>query len=235
MIDDIKDELEKLVDPAKAQKRIEWEKKYNEPSTMYGIPARFVREVSSKYYRNVKKEGRKRILESCNLLLKQEIVELRTIAFDWAYRIREEFLAEDFTLFESWLERYVHGWGGCDDLCVHAFGALIYRFPQSLSKVEVWRFSQNRWMRRASAVTLVLPARKGLFLDDILDIADRLLHDDDDLVQKGYGWMLKEAGKAHPHEVFRFVMDHRKEMPRTALRYAIEKMPAEWKKLAMEK
>jgi 3-methyladenine DNA glycosylase AlkD len=84
-------------------------------------------------------------------------------------------------------------------------------------------------------VTLIIPARHGLFLPDVFRIADGLLLDSDDLVQKGYGWMLKAASEAHQKEVFNYVMKNRFRMPRTALRYAIEKMPAELKKQAMEK
>jgi 3-methyladenine DNA glycosylase AlkD len=90
-------------------------------------------------------------------------------------------------------------------------------------------------MRRASAVTLIIPARKGKFLKDIFEIANTLLSDQDDLVQKGYGWMLKAASRANPKEVFDYVMEKKQVMPRTALRYAIEKMPEELKIQAMEK
>ena len=69
----------------------------------------------------------------------------------------------------------------------------------------------------------------------MFEIADILLLDSDDMVQKGYGWMLKVASKEHLDEIFRFVTDHKAEMPRTALRYAIEKMPAEMKAKAMKK
>jgi len=55
------------------------------------------------------------------------------------------------------------------------------------------------------------------------------------MVQKGYGWMLKAASQAYQNEVFEFVMSKKSIMPRTALRYAIEKMPKELKSLAMEK
>jgi 3-methyladenine DNA glycosylase AlkD len=58
--------------------------------------------------------------------------------------------------------------------------------------------------------------------------------DSDDLVQKGYGWALKEASNHYPKKVFDFVMRKKTLMPRTALRYAIEKMPPNWKKLAMK-
>jgi len=82
---------------------------------------------------------------------------------------------------------------------------------------------------------LIVPARKGLFLKDIFEIADILHSDPDDMVQKGYGWMLKAASQAHQEKVFNYVMSRKATMPRTSLRYAIEKMPAELKARAMAK
>ena len=90
-------------------------------------------------------------------------------------------------------------------------------------------------MRRAAAVSLIVPAKHGKFLDNVIEIADRLLTDNDDMVQKGYGWLLKEASRKHRDKVFAYVMRNRKQMPRTALRYAIELMPKEMKAEAMKK
>jgi 3-methyladenine DNA glycosylase AlkD len=87
----------------------------------------------------------------------------------------------------------------------------------------------------AAAVTLIIPARKELFLNDVFAIADILLLDSDDMVQKGYGWMLKAASESHQTEVFNYVLSKKAVMPRTALRYAIEKMPKELKAEAMKK
>lgn len=84
-------------------------------------------------------------------------------------------------------------------------------------------------------MTLIVPARKGLFLNEIFGIADILLTDKDDMVQKGYGWMLKAASEVYEREVFDYVMSHKAVMPRTALRYAIEKMPAELRAEAMRR
>ena len=90
-------------------------------------------------------------------------------------------------------------------------------------------------MRRGAAVTLIVPAKKGLFLDDLFEIADILLLDKEDMVQKGYGWMLKVASQAHLQPAFEYVVKHKEVMPRTALRYAIEKMPEAMRKEAMKK
>ena len=90
-------------------------------------------------------------------------------------------------------------------------------------------------MRRASAVSLIVPAKHGRFLKESIEIVDLLLTDKDDIVQKGYGWLLKEASRKHTDEVFAYVMKNKRQMPRTALRYAIELMPKELKAEAMKK
>jgi len=72
-------------------------------------------------------------------------------------------------------------------------------------------------------------------LKDVFEIADKLLLDEDDMVQKGYGWLLKESSRLHQKEVFDYVMKNKSKMPRTVLRYAIELMPIELKAAAMKK
>jgi 3-methyladenine DNA glycosylase AlkD len=108
-------------------------------------------------------------------------------------------------------------------------------YPENIVKLKELAKSENRWMRRASAVSLIIPARKGKFLNEIIEIADILLLDKDDLVQKGYGWMLKVASQKNQQEIFNYVIKNKSIMPRTALRYAIEKMPNNLKIIAMEK
>jgi 3-methyladenine DNA glycosylase AlkD len=112
-------------------------------------------------------------------------------------------------------------------------GDFIEKFPEYIGELKRWTQSDNRWMRRAAAVSLIVPAKHGKYLDDVLEIADLLLTDNDDMVRKGYGWLLKEASRNHQKEVFDYVMRNRKSMPRTALRYAIELMPKELKAAAM--
>jgi 3-methyladenine DNA glycosylase AlkD len=90
-------------------------------------------------------------------------------------------------------------------------------------------------VRRAAAVTLIVPAKHGKFLKEAFAIADILLQDKEDLVQKGYGWLLKEASRLHHKEVFDYLMKHRDAMPRTAFRYALEKMPSSLRARAMAK
>ena len=138
-------------------------------------------------------------------------------------------------MFERWIDDYVNNWASCDTLCNHSLGEFVEMYPEYISNLKQFTNSNNRWKRRAAAVTLIIPARRGKFLPDILDIANLLFNDNDDLVQKGYGWMLKAASQAHQIEIFEYVMKNKKTMPRTSLRYAIEKMPEELKKQAMKR
>ena len=87
-----------------------------------------------------------------------------------------------------------------------------------------------------SALLQVAGITKELeFLKEAFEISDTLLLDSDDMVQKGYGWLLKEESRKHQKEVFEYVVKNRKIMPRTALRYAVELMPKELKAEAMKK
>lgn len=96
-------------------------------------------------------------------------------------------------------------------------------------------YTKDNTKIKLEAPTKIVPARRGLFLDEVFRLSDILLLDEDDLVQKGYGWMLKEASRKHEKEIFYYVMKNKTKMPRTALRYAIEKMPEHLRKKAIER
>jgi len=208
---------------------------FKEEVRAYGVKTAAVEKIARKYYDQVKNRDKPEIWKLCDRLLESDYSEESFIAFDWAYRLCARYEETDFVLFERWIGQYINNWAKCDTLCNHSIGAFLMRYPLYIERLKIWAVSSNRWFRRAAAVSLILPARKGMFLTDIFEIADLLLRDSDDLVQKGYGWMLKEASKSHQAEVFAFVVAHKKEMPRTALRYAIEKMPEEMRIRAMER
>jgi 3-methyladenine DNA glycosylase AlkD len=201
----------------------------------YGVRTGKVRKLARKYYGEVKDLSKDEVFNVCEELLDTGISENRTIAFQWAHRLKSEYERGDFTRFESWVEKYVHNWGACDDLCTHALGVLVYQYPELIENLKNWCSSDNMWKRRGAAVTMIYSIRNGEVLDTVIEIADLLFSDEEDLVQKGYGWMLKEASKDHPRAVFDYVMDNREEMPRTSLRYAIEKLPKDWRDRAMER
>jgi 3-methyladenine DNA glycosylase AlkD len=194
-----------------------------------------VRKIAKDNFQQIKTFSKEETFDICETLLESGDWRERTIAFQWAYRIRKQYAMGDFSRFLSWLEKYVDDWGSCDDFCTHAFGHLIYAFPDHIPGVKTWTSSENRWFRRGAAVVMIFGIRRGQGFEAAFEIADQLLMDGDDLVQKGYGWMLKEISKYEPQQVFDFVIQRKAVMPRTSLRYAIEKLSPKLRQQAMEK
>ncbi|HEX2977682.1 MAG TPA: DNA alkylation repair protein [Candidatus Babeliales bacterium] len=222
--------LSKHIDPEYREQARRFSK---EEIRLLGVRVPVVRRISAAHFSEIKNLDKKEVFQICEQLLKKE-QEFQTIAFDWLNKIRKKFEPSDFEFFQHCLENYVSNWAACDDFCTHALGFFLYKFPQFLPQLKSWANSENRWMRRASAVSLIYSLRKDFYLEDAFGLAQILLEDKDDLVQKGYGWMLKEATKTQQTDIFNFVMNHKAKMPRTALRYAIEKLPASMKQEAMK-
>jgi 3-methyladenine DNA glycosylase AlkD len=208
---------------------------FKEEIALYGVKTALVGQLAKKYQPEISKLSKPEVFVLCEELFKADYSEEAYIACDWVYSRRKEYLPQDFQFFERWINQYIDNWAKCDTLCNHSLAAFIDLYPQFLAELKGWARNGNRWSKRAAAVTLIIPAREGRYLEDIFQIADILLMDTDDLVQKGYGWMLKAASQSHEKEVFEYILKHRAVMPRTALRYAIEKMAPELKKKAMEK
>ncbi|MBM3331586.1 DNA alkylation repair protein [candidate division WOR-3 bacterium] len=232
LVAEIRREFEKAAD---AKYRESIQRFFKEPIDFYGVRTPEVRRIHREYFDRVKHLPKSEILEICELLHKGTKYEEHGIAFSWAGRLVKKLEPSDFAVLERWLKLYVSNWAACDTFCGGAVGEFLLRFQQFLPCVRAWASSKNRWLRRASAVALILAAKQERYLHEAYATADILLLDEDDMVQKGYGWLLKEIANKRPQEVFDFVLERRDRMPRTALRYAIEKMPAAWKKRAMAK
>lgn len=208
---------------------------FKEKIKFYGVKTAIVSKIGKEYFKAIKDKKKTEIFDLCEELWRSGYMEESFIACNWSYFIRKDYEPKDFEIFEKWVNNYVSNWASCDTLCNHTVGAFVEMYPEYLSDLKKWAKSKNRWMRRASAVSLIIPAKQGKFLKDIFEIADTLLLDQDDLVQKGYGWMLKAASHTHQKEIFDYIIKKKSIMPRTALRYAIEKMPKELRIKAMEK
>lgn len=208
---------------------------FKEQIETYGVKSAVVGQISKEIYSQITDFSKDEIFELCEELWKSGILEESFIACNWSYAVRKQFIESDFSIFERWVNHYVSNWASCDTFCNHTIGAFLQLYPQFVQKMKEWTHSPNRWVKRASAVSFILPARKGLFKEDIFDIANNLLLDTDDMVQKGYGWMLKSLADSYEDEVFQYVLSKRAVMPRTALRYAIEKMAPDKKQEAMKR
>ncbi|MDR0306862.1 MAG: DNA alkylation repair protein [Chitinispirillales bacterium] len=209
--------------------------KEGERALVHGVGMKEVGRIGKEFYTQIQDNPKREIFDICEELWKSKYLEEAVIACIFSESLHKKYEPSDFKVFEHWVKEYVNNWADCDTLCNHTIGTFVTVHPEYVSELKDWAKSPDRWVRRASAASLIIPARKGMFLKDIFEIADILLLDKDDMVQKGYGWMLKAAGEAYQKKVFDYVMSKKKVMPRTALRYAIEKMPQELKTEAMKK
>ncbi|MDD3859519.1 MAG: DNA alkylation repair protein [Bacteroidales bacterium] len=232
IVDDICHQLEAV---STEKNRTAGERFFKEKVNLMGVKSKELKEVSKIAFNKIKDLPKIEFFIICESFWKTGFLETGFIAGDCAYRYRKNLTPDDFETFERWIDLYVNNWASCDSFCNHTIGEFLVMYPEFINRLKIWAKSDNRWLRRASAVSLIIPARKGKFLSDIFEIADILLIDKDDMVQKGYGWMLKSASQFYQSEVYEYVIKNKATMPRTALRYAIEKMPAELKKEAMKK
>ncbi len=201
----------------------------------WGVRTPAIHKVAGIHYKTIKTRPVDERFSICRQLLETGIYEHKIMAFRWAFLARKEYQKKHLEIFSGWLNTYVDDWIDCDDLCIHVIGEFFMMFPDTAKTVTQWTRSSNYWVRRGAAVSLVLPARKGQQKALVFKIADLLLDDTEDLVRKGYGWLLKEASKTYPDDVFDFVMDRQDRMPRVSFRYAIEKLPEQMRLKAMGK
>jgi 3-methyladenine DNA glycosylase AlkD len=208
---------------------------FKEEVKYYGVKVPTVGKIAKKYWPQVKTLDKQAIFSMCEELYRSDYTEEAFVVSFWLPKYVDNLEAADLAVFQRWIERYINNWAKCDGFCNHTVGDLIQKYPRLISEVKGWAKSENRWLKRAAAVTLIVPAKKGEFLQDALEICDMLLTDGDEMVQKGYGWLLKEESRKHQREIFDYVVKNRSVMPRTSLRYAIELMPKELKAEAMKK
>ncbi len=208
---------------------------FKEKVNAYGCKTAAVSKIAKKYWKIVSTRSKHEIFSLCEELYQSVYMEEAFIVSSWVPNLKDQFEPEDIKTFRYWILNYITNWATCDSFCNHSMGDFIEKYPESINELKNWTQSENRWMRRAAAVSLIIPAKRGKYLDDVLEIADALLTDEDDMVRKGYGWLLKEASRQHEDTIFEYVQAHKREMPRTSLRYAIELMPKERRAEAMKK
>ncbi len=118
--------------------------------------------------------------------------------------------------------KYINNWDLVDVTCPHVTGKHLMDKDRTI--LYKWAKSEDLWTKRIAMVSTFCFIRKN-DLEDTFKIAEILLHDEHDLIHKAVGWMLREAGKRDIKEEEAFLKKHYKTMPRTMLRYSIEKFP----------
>src|SRR5262249_8154001 len=150
-------------------------------------------------------------------------LEVKSLGIEVVARYRRHFAPALLPIWKRWLsENHSANWATTDAICGVLIGPLIVSRPPLAVRMRGWAHDRNMWVRRAAIVSLIAQARKGESLDLMYEIARRLHADREDLIQKAVGWALREAGKADPARLERYLRANGPAIPRTTVRYAIE-------------
>ncbi len=201
---------------------------------LYGVRTPAIRAVEREIFS--KTGGRwsvKEAIDFCQTLLRSRYLESKGVGLLLLERYRKQYPKDLVNRVRQWLTGGLcSNWATTDTLSASVLSALIARYPELVEEVKSWTDSPSLWLRRSAAVGLVVFARRGEHLDAAYDVAAALSGDREDLVHKAVGWLLREAGKKDPDRLKAFLLAHGPGVPRTAVRYAIERFqPEERKKL----
>lgn len=159
-------------------------------------------------------------------LIADRYLEAKSVGIELVARYRRDFTPRLLPAWKRWLaDNHAANWATTDAICGALIGPLLLRHPEVAGRMRVWARDRNMWVRRASIVGLIQRARRGGSLDLVYENARRLHADRDDLIQKAVGWALREAGKTNMLRLERYLRANGAAIPRTTLRYAIERFP----------
>lgn len=196
---------------------------YGEGDVFLGIRVPVIRELSRRY--------RSMPLEELTALLESGYHEARFLALVLlVHRFQHGDAALRRRLFDLYLARtrYINNWDLVDLSAPGIVGAHLLETGDS-APLDRLAGSESLWERRVAMIATLAFIRAG-HVEPTLAIARTLLHDRHDLIHKAVGWMLREMGQRDPAAEQRFLAAHYREMPRTMLRYAIEKLPPDLRK-----
>ena len=225
----LKIDLNKLADPEQAKILSKFFKtgkgEYGEGDVFLGIKVPELRKITKKYFYLP--------LKDTQTLLNSKIHEYRLVAL---FILVDKYSKSDnkTEIVNLYLKntKKVNNWDLVDLSAHYILGD--YLLNKNRSVLYTLAKSKNLWEKRISIISTYAFIKNNQF-DDTLKISEILLNDNHDLIHKAVGWMLREVGKKNQAVEEKFLKKHYKVMPRTMLRYAIEKFDDKKRKFYMKK
>ena len=161
-------------------------------------------------------------------LMADPYLETKAVGISVLARFRRSFTPSLLAGWKRWLANdLAANWATTDQICGELIGPALTQYPDLLPLMRTWATHRNLWVRRASAVALIPSIRKGRGIGHAYAVATTLRQDPHDLIHKAVGWMLREASKQDPVRLERYLLTGGAAIPRTTVRYAIERFPPE--------
>ncbi|MBN1827121.1 MAG: DNA alkylation repair protein [Candidatus Eisenbacteria bacterium] len=215
--------IRSLADPKRAESN---QRFFKEPVPMYGLDAKTIRTITRETASRVKGAWTVReTVRFVDAMVRDPRWEARAVAYLMLERHAKDAGPELLPAVRRWLEKSCGNWAAVDTLAPSVLAPLLDRHPELIGEVTAWTDSPNLWLRRGAAVAFVPLARKGRRLNEAYRVAGRLLGDDEDLMHKAVGWLLREAGRTDRPRLEAWLRKKGPRIPRTSLRYAIEHFP----------
>lgn len=202
---------------------------YGEGDLFYGLTTPTVRSIVKKYSRAVS-------LDTIEALLCNPYHEVRCVALLLMVEIYEKGnIGKKEEVFNCYLNNveYINNWDLVDITCHKIIGRHVYENENAQCIHELANTS-HLWSNRIAVVSTIYLIKRGDF-DLILELSEKFLTHKHDLMHKAVGWMLREMGKVNEKTLCKFLNKNYKIMPRTMLRYSLEKLSTEQKKHYMAK
>lgn len=199
------------------------EGEYGEGDIFTGLTVPQSREIAKKY-KEISFEEVEELLQS--KIHEERLISLYILVFKFKNDAKKVF---DFYLKNT---KYVNNWDLVDSSAHLIVGEYLMDKPRDL--LYSLARSQNLWEKRIAIIATFQFIRKNQF-EDTIKIVEMLMNDKHDLIHKAAGWMLREMGKKSEKTLLEFLNKHAQKMPRTMLRYSIEKFKPEQRKLYMTK
>jgi 3-methyladenine DNA glycosylase AlkD len=195
---------------------------FKEEIKAHGWRTADLRRAAARFRREVRKEhGLDFLVAVADQLFSGSVLEEKIAAVFLLEKLDAEFGDREFEVLESWLDR-VSNWSDHDSLVHDLIGPMVAARPARAKVVFRWAKSPNRWRRRAACVSLIRGARAKMFFPEITKLSNSLLADQDDMVRKGLGWLLRETAKYDPKRTIPYLMEIRERASRLVLRTACE-------------
>lgn len=230
---------EKIIEEVKSHSNIEYANhhqkffktakgEYGEGDLFYGLRVPEIRMIAKKYHKEVD-------LCQAQILIEDPYHEVRLLALLMlVLQYQKSNEEEKGNIYTFYLRnvKYINSWNLVDLSSYHIVGSYLHGKDNN----KLWELAKtdHLWSQRISIISTLYFIRKKHYRVT-LDLAEYFLSHKHDLMHKASGWMLREVGKRDINKLYRFLDSHHKIMPRTMLRYSIEKLSMEQRAFYMKK
>lgn len=235
MVEEIQNVLREAADPEKAANSQRFFKtgpgEYGEGDHFLGVTVPMQRTIAKKYFRPILFKDLKRLLKS------PWHEERLTALFMMIYKFQKGNDTTKRAVFDLYVEEieHINNWDLVDSSAPYIVGQWLDSSPYKMKVLTRMAHSKDLWERRVAMLATLYYITKMQRADEALVIARILLHDKHDLIQKAVGWMLREIGKrVDEQRLLTFLDENAHTMPRTTLRYAIERLTPDQKQHYMK-